>query len=80
MSPLLYRLSYSGNYLSSGNLSDFGPSFARKSHDRVDRNWNRPETSREYYALPKRGDKQFLPSLKTGDLKPAERRLADLRA
>ena len=46
---------------------------------RVAENLDRLETSGGYYALLKRGDKQFRRSLKTGDRKLAERRLAELR-
>jgi hypothetical protein len=41
---------------------------------------NRLESSGGYYALLKRGDKQFRRSLKTKSRKPADRRLAELRA
>ncbi len=47
---------------------------------RVAENLYRLETSGGYYALVKRGDKQFRRSLKTKDRKLAERRLAELRA
>lgn len=43
---------------------------------RVAENLYRLETSGGYYALLKRGDKQFRRSLKTKDRKLAERRLA----
>lgn len=46
----------------------------------VAENLYRLEQSGRYYALLKRGDKQFRRSLKTRDRKLAERRLADLRA
>ncbi|HWB99610.1 MAG TPA: tyrosine-type recombinase/integrase [Bryobacteraceae bacterium] len=46
---------------------------------RVAENLYRLETSGGYYALLKRGDKQFRRSLKTKDRKLAERRLTDLR-
>jgi hypothetical protein len=42
-------------------------------------NLHRLESNVGYYALPKRGDKQFRRSLHTLDRKPAERRLAELR-
>lgn len=48
--------------------------------NRVAENLYRLETSGGYYALLKRGDKQFRRSLRTGDRKLAERRLAELRA
>ena len=47
---------------------------------RVAENLYRLETSGGYYALLKRGDKQFRRSLKTKDRKLAERRLTELRA
>lgn len=47
---------------------------------RVAESLYRLEQSGGYYALLKRGDKQFRRSLKTKDRKLAERRLADLRA
>lgn len=47
---------------------------------RVAENLYRLEQSGGYYALLKRGDKQFRRSLKTKDRKLAERRLSDLRA
>ncbi|WP_404422006.1 tyrosine-type recombinase/integrase [Nibricoccus sp. IMCC34717] len=47
---------------------------------RVAENLYRLETSGGYYALLKRGDKQFRRSLKTKDRKLAERRLAELRS
>ena len=47
---------------------------------RVAENLYRLETSGGYYALLKRGDKQFRRSLKTKDRKLADRRLAELRA
>jgi site-specific recombinase XerD len=47
---------------------------------RVAENLYRLESSGGYYALLKRGDKQFRRSLKTKDRKLAERRLAELRA
>jgi integrase len=47
---------------------------------RVAENLYRLESSGGYYALVKRGKKQFRRSLKTGDRKLAERRLAELRA
>ena len=46
---------------------------------RVAKNLYRLETSGGYYALLKRGDKQFRRSLKTKDRKLADRRLAELR-
>ena len=46
---------------------------------RVAENLYRLEQSEGYYALLKRGDKQFRRSLKTKDRKLAERRLAELR-
>jgi integrase len=46
---------------------------------RVAENLYRLETSGGYYALVKRGDKQFRRSLKTKDRKLAERRLTDFR-
>ncbi len=46
---------------------------------RVAENLYRLETSGGYYALLKRGDKQFRRSLKTKDRKLADRRLAELR-
>lgn len=46
---------------------------------RVAENLYRLEQSGGYYALLKRGDKQFRRSLKTKDRKMAERRLAELR-
>ena len=46
---------------------------------RVAENLYRLATSGGYYALVKRGDKQFRRSLKTKDRKLAERRLADFR-
>ncbi|HZZ57856.1 MAG TPA: tyrosine-type recombinase/integrase [Opitutaceae bacterium] len=46
---------------------------------RVAKNLYRLEQSGGYYALLKRGDKQFRRSLKTKDRKLAERRLAELR-
>jgi integrase len=46
---------------------------------RVAENLYRLETSGGYYALVKRGDKQFRRSLKTKDRKLAERRLKELR-
>ena len=46
---------------------------------KVGENLYRFETTGGYYALLKRGDKQFRRSLKTGDRKLAERRLAQLR-
>ena len=47
---------------------------------RVAENLYRLESSGGYYALLKRGDKQFRRSLRTGDRKLADRRLAELRA
>ena len=47
---------------------------------RVAENLYRLEQSGGYYALVKRGDKQFRRSLKTKDRKLAERRLSELRA
>jgi integrase len=47
---------------------------------RVAENLYRLESSGGYYALLKRGDKQFRRSLKTKDRKLAERRLTELRA
>lgn len=47
---------------------------------RVAENLYRLETSGGYYALLKRGDKQFRRSLKTKDRKLAERRLREYRA
>ena len=47
---------------------------------RVAENLYRQEPSGGYYALRKRGDKQFRRSLRTKDRKLAERRLAELRA
>lgn len=47
---------------------------------RVAENLYRLETNGGYYALIKRGDKQFRRSLKTKDRKLAERRLIELRA
>ena len=47
---------------------------------KVGENLYRLESTGGYYALLKRGDKQFRRSLKTKDRKLAERRLADLRA
>jgi hypothetical protein len=47
---------------------------------RVAENLYRLEQSGGYYALLKRGDKQFRRSLKTKDRKLAERRLTELRA
>ena len=47
---------------------------------RVAENLYRLESSGGYYALLKRGDKQFRRSLRTKDRKLAERRLAELRA
>ena len=47
---------------------------------RVAENLYRLETSGGYYALLKRGDKQFRRSLKTKDRKLADRRLVQLRA
>jgi len=47
---------------------------------RVAENLHRLETSGSYYALIKRGDKQFRRSLKTKDRKLADRRLVELRA
>ena len=47
---------------------------------RVAENLYRLETSGGYYALVKRGGKQFRRSLKTKDRKLADRRLAELRA
>ncbi|HVZ63210.1 MAG TPA: tyrosine-type recombinase/integrase [Lacunisphaera sp.] len=47
---------------------------------RVAENLYRLESSGAYYALLKRGDKQFRRSLKTKDRKLAERRLSELRA
>src|SRR3954468_16490539 len=47
---------------------------------RVAENLYRLETSGGYYALLKRGDKQFRRSLRTKDRKLAERRLSELRA
>ena len=47
---------------------------------RVAENLYRLETSGGYYALIKRGDKQFRRSLKTKDRKLADRRLVELRA
>ena len=47
---------------------------------RVAENLYRLEPSGGYYALLKRGDKQFRRSLKTKDRKLADRRLAELRA
>jgi len=44
---------------------------------RVAENLYRLEQSGGYYALVKRGDKQFRKSLKTKDRKLAERRLAE---
>jgi integrase len=46
---------------------------------RVSENLYRLETSGGYYALLKRGDKQFRRSLKTKDRKLADRRLVELR-
>lgn len=46
---------------------------------KVGGNLYRLESSGGYYALLKRGDKQFRRSLKTADRKLAERRLAELR-
>ncbi|MCB1126042.1 MAG: hypothetical protein KDM81_06080, partial [Verrucomicrobiae bacterium] len=46
---------------------------------RVGENLYRYEPSGRYYALVKRGDKQFRRSLRTSDRKLAERRLADMR-
>ena len=47
---------------------------------RVAENLYRLETSGGYYALLKRGDKQFRRSLKTKDRKLADRCLIELRA
>lgn len=47
---------------------------------RVAENLYRLETSGGYYALLKRGDKQFRRSLKTKDRKLADRRLVELRS
>src|ERR1017187_8485545 len=47
---------------------------------RVAENLHRLETSGGYYALVKRGDKQFRRSLKTKDRKLADCRLIELRA
>lgn len=47
---------------------------------RVAENLYRLESSGGYYALLKRGDKQFRRSLKTKDRKLADRRLAELRS
>lgn len=47
---------------------------------RVAENLYRLEQTGGYYALLKRGDKQFRRSLRTGDRKLADRRLADLRS
>ena len=47
---------------------------------RVAENLYRLEPNGTYYALLKRSDKQFRRSLKTGDRKLAERRLAELRS
>jgi len=58
-----------------------GAKAARKSvFHRVAENLYRLETSGGYYALIKRGDKQFRRSLKTHDRKLADRRLVELRA
>src|SRR5580658_4789340 len=46
----------------------------------VGENLYRLESSGGYYALVKRGDKQFRRSLKTKDRKLAERRLTEYRA
>ena len=46
---------------------------------RVAENLHRLEQSGGYYALLKRGDKQFRRSLKTKDRKLAERRLVELK-
>jgi len=47
---------------------------------RVAENLYRLETTGGYYALLKRGNKQFRPSLKSKDRKLSDRRLAELRA
>src|SRR5271170_429390 len=47
---------------------------------KVAENLYRLESSGGYYALLKRGGKQFRRSLKTKDRKLADRRLSDLRA
>src|ERR1700687_1428358 len=47
---------------------------------KVAENLYRLESSAGYYALLKRGGKQFRRSLKTSDRKLAERRLAELKA
>src|SRR5580698_8782592 len=55
------------------------PAVAQSVFHRVAENLYRLETSGGYYALLKRGDKQFRRSLKTKDRKLADRRLVELR-
>ena len=57
-----------------------GNSARKVMFHRVAENLYRLETSGGYYALVKRGNKQFRRSLKTKDRKLAERRLAEFQA
>ncbi|WP_157693844.1 hypothetical protein [Opitutus sp. GAS368] len=63
------------------NATGQGAKSARKVvFHRVAENLYRLENTGGYYALVKRGDKQFRRSLKTKDRKLAERRLDEYRA
>jgi len=64
------------------NSEAFGEAKAARKlvFHRVAENLYRLETSGGYYALIKRGDKQFRRSLKTKDRKLADRRLVELRS
>jgi len=65
--------------MKNGALAE--PKIARKVvFHRVAENLYRLDTNGTYYALIKRGNKQFRRSLKTLDRKLADRRLAELRA
>ena len=63
----------------SGMTSDHPEtaSSAQPTFNKVGENLYRLESTGGYYALLKRGDKQFRRSLKTKDRKLAERRLAE---
>ena len=66
--------------LSMQNSSGQEAKSARKVvFHRVAENLYRLENTGGYYALLKRGDKQFRRSLKTKDRKLADRRLAEMR-
>ena len=66
--------------MENDTLGDAGKARRKLVFHRVAENLYRLETSGGYYALLKRGDKQFRRSLKTKDRKLAERRLRELRS